>query len=563
MAALCVASCGGDAGRKIMLADFLAADAGSATDAMPALRAAIEACGRGDATLVLPGGELNIRPDMAYEKYQYISNNDGSMKRIAFMLKDVRNLTIEGNGTLLRFAGYISPFDLESCDNVRIENLSIDYVRPFVSEGTVTAVGDGWYDMTFAAHYNPVVYGGNLHFRDGDGNEYPFNNLLEFDTRRREVAYHVHDRWMSGGTCEAERLPDGTFRLHDKAFDTATVGNTIIFGAQSRLHPAFTLWECDGFTLADVDIYCCCGMGVIAQCSRDIELDRVKVVPAPGSDRMISISADATHFINCKGYIRMIDCDFLNQKDDATNIHGWYMAVEKRLGDNRLLLGWRHSQQRGIDFIRPGMTLELVDNQTLESYARLKVAHARMLNADYAEVTFAEPLPERVAAGHVAAEDDGYPDVLISGCRIGNNRARGLLLGSRGRIVVEKCTFHTPGSAILFEGDGNYWFEQSGVRDVVIRDNVFDNCMYGSSTWGRACIAVGTGIPKGADSRYHRNITVENNTFRGFDSRIVNVYCTDGFTFRNNRIETTGDYPASGDPAQAFVQNYCDNVTFE
>ncbi len=557
-----MAACGGDSGRKVFLADYLAADAGSAKDAMPALRAALDACGRGNATLVLPGGELRIRPDMAYEKYQYISNNDGSLKRIAFMLKDVENLTVEGNGTLLKFSGYISPFDLEGCRNVRIGNLSIDYERPFVSEGRVVAVGDGWYDMTFAPQYRASVRNGSLHFGDGDGNEYPFNNILEFDADRREVAYHVHDRWMRG-TCDAEMLPDGVFRLRDKAFDIATEGNVMIFGAQSRLHPAFTLWECDGFTLDDVNIYCCCGMGVIAQCSRDIELNRVNVVPAPGSDRVISISADATHFVNCKGYIRMIDCVFLNQKDDATNIHGWYMAVERKLDDNRLLLGWRHDQQRGIDFIRKGMTLELVDNETLETYARLKVADARMLNADYAEVTFDGPLPERVARNHVVADDDGYPDVLISGCRIGNNRARGLLLGSRGRIVVENCTFHTPGSAILFEGDGNYWFEQSGVRDVTIRDNVFDNCMYGSSSWGRACIAVGTGIPKGADSRYHRNITVENNTFRSFDSRIVNVYCTDGFTFRNNLIEKTDDYPASGDPSQAFVRNYCDNVVFE
>lgn len=44
---------------------------------------------------------------------------------------------------------------------------------------------------------------------------------------------------------------------------------------------------------------------------------------------MISITADATHYVNCGGYIRMIDCTFENQKDDATNIHGLYMAVER------------------------------------------------------------------------------------------------------------------------------------------------------------------------------------------------------------------------------------------
>ena len=50
---------------------------------------------------------------------------------------------------------------------------------------------------------------------------------------------------------------------------------------------------------------------------------------------MISITADATHYVNCGGYIRMIDCTFENQKDDATNIHGLYMAVEKVGGPDR------------------------------------------------------------------------------------------------------------------------------------------------------------------------------------------------------------------------------------
>ena len=65
---------------------------------------------------------------------------------------------------------------------------------------------------------------------------------------------------------------------------------------------------------------------------------------------MISITADATHYVNCGGYIRMIDCTFENQKDDATNIHGLYMAVEKVGGADKLLLAG-NSGQYGVDFI--------------------------------------------------------------------------------------------------------------------------------------------------------------------------------------------------------------------
>ena len=547
----------------IYLKDYL--DESSTEDAMPAIRAALADCAiKKASTLVLPGDTLNIKPAQAFEEYQYISNNDPSMKRIAFQLQDVKDFTVDGNGTVLLFSGHISPFNLERCSGITVKDLTIDFKRAFVSEGRITAVGKGFFEVQFPDHYETTFREGNLVFRDENKETYPYSSLLEFDSARKEVAYHVHDYWIWTESSQAEEVGPGRFRFHRADYGDGTVGNVLAFGASYRNNPAFTLLDCEGFNLVDVKLYNCCGMGVIAQSSKDIELLRMDVEPTPGSDRVISISADATHFVNCKGYIRMIDCIFRGQKDDATNVHGWYMAVEKVLAKDRLLLRWRNSGQYGIEFIKPGMTLELVDSQTMESYSRMKVKSVEYLNCEYTEVTFDGELTDKTQPGDVVAEDDAYPDVLISGCYIGNNRARGLLIGSRGKVVIEKNTFHSPGTAILFEGDGRYWYEQSGVRDVVIRDNVFDNCMYGSATWGNAVISVGSGIPDKEHSRYHKNILVENNVFKGFDHRIVNLYCVDGFTFRNNRLEfSDAEYPSFGNPDERFIFNNCDNVKVE
>ena len=52
------------ADKVVYLADFMTED--SARDAVPAVRAALEECARIDADrLVLPGGELRLRPEMA------------------------------------------------------------------------------------------------------------------------------------------------------------------------------------------------------------------------------------------------------------------------------------------------------------------------------------------------------------------------------------------------------------------------------------------------------------------------------------------------------------------
>lgn len=130
-------------------------------------------------------------------------------------------------------------------------------------------------------------------------------------------------------------------------------------------------------------------------------------------------------------------------------------------------------------------------------------------------------------------------------------------------MVIEDNLFHTPGAAILFEGDARFWYEQAGVRDVVIRKNRFINCNYG--VWGNACIQVGSGIEKNcrATSRYNRGIVIEDNLFRGFDQRLLNLYCVDGLTFRNNKIEKTTDYVAKDPAAQPFIVTDSERVNIQ
>lgn len=544
--------------KTIHLSDYMEAEQVDG-DAMPAIRAALAACLAQNAEkLVLPGGVLHIKRDYAFEKYQFISNNNESLKRIAFDLAGMQDFTVEGNGTTLLFSGFISPFNLEGCKNVTIRDLTIDYTRTFHSEGTIVDKGDGWLDIQFPADYIYDTEHGTLRFKDQNHVYYPYSNMLEFDSKLREPAFQAKDFWL-WNPIPAEEVRKGVVRIKRKDLK-GTIGNTLVFGASARYNPAFAIDRCEGITIHDVTLYHCGGMGVIGQSSKDIELRRVHVTPTPGSNRVISITADATHFVNCGGYIRMIDCVFENQKDDATNIHGWYMVVERMKDAHTMVLRWKNSGQYGIDFIAPQSTLEFVDNETLATYERAKVKNVTVLNKEYVEVTMEHPLPTQLQKNHVIAADDFYPDVVIKGCRIQNNRARGLLLGSRGRMLIEDNYFHTPGAAILFEGDGNFWYEQSGVKDVIIRNNIFENCNYGSEDWGKACIAVGSGIPNKEVSKYHHNIRVESNTFKIFDPRILHLYNVDGFVFKGNKVEQTDAYPYTRSETRPFVVTHSTNV---
>lgn len=556
-----LASC---APKTVYLADYLK-EGQAEKDAMPAIRKALEVCRQTNATkLVLPEGTIRIWPDMAYEKYQFISNNTESLKRIAFDLEGMDDFTIEGQNTLLLFTGFVSPFSLEGCENVTIKDLSIDYTRTFHSEGIIEATGDGYLDIRFPKEYRCHITNGCLYFSDENNIYYEFSNLLEFDTEKKEPAFLVCDFWLSKRTIPAEKLESNLIRIkrHDLK---GTVGNTMVFGAAARYNPCFFLSDCAGINIHNVNIWHCGGMGVIAQRSRDIELLDVEVVPSPGKGRIISITADATHFVNCAGYIRMIGCKFCNQKDDATNVHGLYMAIDEFLAQDQVVLKWRNSGQHGVDFIKPGMKVEIVNPKTTDTFCYAQVKDVEHLNDVVAVVTFTEALPEGVERNMVVAADEEYPEVLIKGCYMAGNRARGLLIGSRGKMIIEDNYFHIPGAAILLEGDGNFWFEQAGVRDVIIRNNVFENGNYGYKTWGAACIAVGTRIPEleKAETGYHRGIVIENNTFRVFDPRILNLYSVEDLTFRNNTIEMTDAYPYTYEETNPYVYHNCKNIVIE
>ena len=230
------------------------------------------------------------------------------------------------------------------------------------------------------------------------------------------------------------------------------------------------------------------------------------MTPPPGGKRIVSPTADATHFVNCRGKIEMEDCLFEQQKDDATNIHGLYAKITRILSPNRFEVRLIHPQQAGVDFVKAGTRLELTDGPSLQKGLR----HGEIREAPQQGMHDCRdrkaPARGRHLGDSVADADANTAEVLIKNCVMRGNRARGILLGSRGRMVIEGNTFHMPGAAILFEGDARFWFEQAGVRDVVIRGNTFDNCNYG--VWGKACIQVGSGI---ADefkktSRYNRNI---------------------------------------------------------
>lgn len=568
-----VALLGGVAhGNEVDVTDF-GAIADDGQDDTYAIRQAIDACRQQQATrLIFQQGVYDFFPDYAADEYYFISNNDAGLKRVAFLLKDVDGLVIDGRGAAFRFHGFVNPFLLDHAARVTLTNFSIDFARPFHSEAIIVGQAEDGLDVEIKEGFPYEVHRGTLLFTDEQAEQGPMtsvtggtfygsSHILEYDTAKRETAYMVRDYYFRGITgYPAKQLAGRKVRVMVPGLEGAP-GNTLVFGPNHRLCPGVVATDCSDITMRGVTIHHAGGMGVLAQRTHNFTVDRCRVTPS--SDRMVSTTADATHFVNCTGKLVLSDNLFENQKDDATNIHGVYVQVAKRLGDNQMIVRLRHRQQHGFDFLREGVEVEFVRGKSMATYATGEVSAVERLNRELTLVTMRDGLPDGVGIGDAVAEVRAYPEVAIRDNVIRNNRARGMLLNCRGPVVVEGNYFHTPGAAILFEGDAFHWFEQGGVRDCVIRNNTFDNCLFG--VWGKAIIDVKAGVREDKEtSRYNENIRVTDNLFRVFGSTpLLHAYCVDGLTWERNTVETTRAYPPRRGPDTAFLVEHCDNVTID
>lgn len=564
-------ACTGHA-RIINVSDF-GAIPNDGIDDVRAIQRALEACrADGPKKLVFEKGQYDFYPTFAMERYCFISNNDEGLKRIAFDLANISDLTIDGQGAELMFHGGVNPFVLQDSTNIELRDFSVDFSRSFHSEAIILGHDADGMDVEIREGFPFKVNRGTLLFTEKDeiegqlttvskGNEYGSSHMLEYDTEKRETAYMAQDFYFSGiNGYPAESLGGRKVRIRVPGLK-GIPGNTICFGPNHRRYPGFVLSDSREIRFQNVTIHHAGGMGILGQRSHNITVDNCKVTPSNG--RMISTTADATHFVNCTGKITLSNNLFENQKDDATNIHGIYAQVIERVDDNKVIIQLKHIQQHGFDFVEPGMELEFVRGKSMITYATATVKGVRRINKECTEITFRKSLPDNLEIGDAVAEIRDYPEILIAGNIIRNNRARGMLLNCRGKTVVENNYFHSPGAAILFEGDSFFWFEQGGVRDCVIRNNVFDNCLFG--VWGNAVIDVKAGIREDREnSRYNRNVRIENNTFRIYDDMtLLNAYCVDGLTWENNSVEKTTAYPKLADQRERFVVNYCDNVSID
>jgi len=488
-------------------------------------------------TIVFGKGRYDFYPDHCDRSYCYFSNNDEGVKTTALALKNIQGLRILGHDTEWFFHGRISPLVAQECKDLFIQGITIDFEDSFVSDADVVASEN---DICW------LKIGGKHFFLDdklcftGDFYDNLSGQLLfySYDKAKGELVWNNRTvRIPNKGLLKRDGLI-GVPGLAD-----AIQSDALIIKHEQRLCPGIVLDRCSGVTLKDVTIHHAAGMGVLAQLSSDIVLERVSVVPR---GRRASVSDDAVHFSECRGRLKLDKCVLEGTLDDSFNAHGIYRPLKMRIpGGKFYYLDTGHYQQQGLQGAFAGDTLELMKNDTGKPYARIKVRHARQLNK---ALTLVEPegdMPAEWTPGDDARVlEAASAELSVTNCTFRPLCGRGVLASGMGKARVSGNRFHTSGAAVFVSGDGNYWYESGPVGDLVVQNNVFDNCCYGRSSSTRECVAIFPELQKLEEGFfYHGTVTVKDNNFISNLRPQVSLLSVTKAKIAGNRFQFDDAYP--------------------
>ncbi|MEN8703389.1 MAG: right-handed parallel beta-helix repeat-containing protein [Polaribacter sp.] len=559
------------------------------------LKRILEADKKPIAEIKFEKGTYHFYPDKGYEKFAYISNHCDLMVNTPFPIEGFKNLTIDGQGATFIFHGVMIPFFIDKSENITVKNLSIDWNEAFHSEGLIVANNqkNNTFDMQISNEYPYEIRNGQIIFIK-EYYEHTLGQSILYDPKRKAIAHnteaytnittqkrskvsnglknvnykYIHDKRApeykdigKEAKIRVEELKPGLVRIFGHTKKMPPVGMILTMkGAQgfNRTSPAFRVTQTKGFNGTNINIHHAGGMGIIAENSSDLILDNFNITPSKG--RMVSTTADATHFVGCSGKVVLKNSTFQNQLDDATNVHGTYQKIVDVLGDDTIGVRMMHHQQKGFVIGQPDETIGLVRlENSFFAYDKITIKNIEYVNSRYQIITFNEKLPSALKVGDLIENLDGYPELLVKNCKIQNNRARGLLISNPVKTVIENNFFSTEMEAILIPVESGHWFESGNAANVVIRNNVFQDNQH--SGFNRGVIRFATDDDN--ENIAFKNIEITNNTFNQFDNLILQITNTDGFVFSGNTITNSGTFPRLHPSNPAITINSSKNITFK
>jgi hypothetical protein len=528
------------------------------------MKALEEAKNYSSTTIVIAKGRYDFLADMpaGYSMKTYK----------AITIRNLKNLTIDGQGAEFIMHGRTAPFTIDNCENITLTNFAIDWDRPMATQGEFVKVTDDYVDLKIdkAQYHYEIEKGKVFYIGKGWKTDICKDNEM-FEKASGKIIPCTHDN--SAGNFfngKATEIVPGTIRFSGpfKWERKPEVSDIITMYHGIYVVSTFNFDKCKDVKMKNVTIYHGGSMGVIATSTENISIDKVDIIARASKGRLFSNMADGFHLKGCKGLIKIENSEYNGGGDDYINVHNMYCLVNDIINKNTLEV----LSLKGT-FFAPGDKVWFVNHKTGQRAAMGKVKSISLGKGSFytgvLRIEFEENLPEFIGEDDAIESAEWLAEVEIRNNKIlKRHRATGIRATTPKRVVIENNYFNTAGTAILIEGDFQFWLESGAVENLVIQNNVFDDCLTSGSQfggkweWGEAVITITPSFRPTSETglTYHRNIIIKNNQFKFFDFPVLRARSVDNLQFTGNTLTRTYTYKPYAWIKSNFLLEGCRNV---
>lgn len=447
-------------------------------------RALQDVRGSEGATLVFAPGAYDFYLEDAASRPLYISNTageedlPGALRHIGVDLRGLAGLTIDGQGARWRFHGPMTYVAAQGCRDLTLRGLTVDMVRPTMSEMTVEAVDDGGMtcrvhpDSAYEIDGDKLVFVGEGWRFDGVG---PRAQVQQYDPVQKRT-------WRTPfkpleHALRARELAPGRVRLDMDRRPEVAAGQVFQMRRDHRTEVGFFFEQCRGVTLSEMTVRYMHGLGVVGQFSDDITLEKLVCAPEMAGGRTCAAFADFVHLSGCGGRVALRDCFFFGAHDDVLNVHGTHLKVVDRPDPRTLVVRFMHPDTYGFEAFFPGDEIAVVAADTLLPAAAARVERAEAVDPRRIRLTLAEAVDFPAEGAYVVDNLSHYPQVEVAGCDMAAIPTRGILVTTHQPVDIHHNRFYMMGmSALSIADDARSWYESGPTTQVAVHDNLVIGC---------------------------------------------------------------------------------------
>jgi hypothetical protein len=465
--------------------------------------------------------------------------------RWAFPLSNCRDLTIDGQGSLLMFHGLQFPVYGKNNRKVTIKNFTIDYERAPYSVGKVkgTASDGSSFDIVVDPQY-PVRGGEKV----GAFLEVEPESGLPV-THGLSVYYRVASTELIAPQVLRVKLTVKIPRV--KPGMTIVLRHYLYKGALIRVsHSRDMVFE-------NLTAYSGTGMGIVGQYLHNLTVKKVKLMKNPERNAPMSNASDGLNLLTCSGTVLVEDCVFSGMGDDGMNIFANYWTVKKRINATSVEIYNEKHRSHETPEESAGDVFEFLRSDSLQVYGSRVIKTIKPNFKTYsAVVEFTTALPESLRVGDdVLMKKNRLKKVLIRNCVFSPVRGRGITI-QVPNVTVQDCEFrNSSSSGIHVSTVLSPWFEAGPTRNLLFKNNLFLNCSRFGGGKNSAVIQIGailrnrevdedlSTVGKCALTGVHRDIRIINNKIIRSNNGGIVVNAVDGILIKNNLLQDTSMAP--------------------